>query len=91
MNPNAKLHFGQVIEKSGAPGLIRTGDLLLRRQTLYPAELRARCFQFYQFCRKENLRVPVRAKIFKVVGLAPIGLCWSKSGEVAEWSKAAVC
>ncbi len=27
---------------SGAPGEIRTPDLLLRRQPLYPAELRAR-------------------------------------------------
>jgi hypothetical protein len=44
MNPNSKLRFGQVIEKSAAPGLIRTGDLLLRRQTLYPAELRVRVF-----------------------------------------------
>ena len=33
---------------NGAPGEIRTPDLLLRRQPLYPAELRARtdCFQF---------------------------------------------
>jgi hypothetical protein len=29
-------------EKCGAPGEIRTPDLLLRRQSLYPAELRAR-------------------------------------------------
>jgi hypothetical protein len=29
-------------EGSGAPGEIRTPDLLLRRQSLYPAELRAR-------------------------------------------------
>src|SRR5216683_5776324 len=32
--------------KSGAPGEIRTPDLLLRRQSLYPAELRARRIQF---------------------------------------------
>jgi hypothetical protein len=31
-----------VIRSSGAPGEIRTPDLLLRRQSLYPAELRAR-------------------------------------------------
>jgi hypothetical protein len=31
----------QVIEKYGAPGETRTPDPLLRRQTLYPAELRA--------------------------------------------------
>jgi hypothetical protein len=28
-------------EISGAPGQTRTGDPLLRRQTLYPTELRA--------------------------------------------------
>jgi hypothetical protein len=32
----------QVIEKYGAPGETRTPDLLVRSQTLYPAELRAR-------------------------------------------------
>src|SRR5579863_4813657 len=31
----------QVAEKSGTPEWTRTTDLLLRRQTLYPAELRA--------------------------------------------------
>src|SRR5713101_4964564 len=31
--------------KSGAPGGIRTPNPLLRRQTLYPTELRARCRQ----------------------------------------------
>jgi hypothetical protein len=30
--------------KNGAPGEIRTPDPLLRRQMLYPAELRARSF-----------------------------------------------
>src|SRR2546423_1414838 len=30
-------------EKSGAPGGTRTPDLLVRSQTLYPAELRAHC------------------------------------------------
>ncbi len=28
--------------KNGAPGRIRTSDLVLRRHTLYPSELRAR-------------------------------------------------
>jgi hypothetical protein len=32
----------------GAPGEIRTHDLLLRRQTLYPAELRAHVSTFYR-------------------------------------------
>ena len=34
------LYFQEV--KSGAPGESRTPDLLVRSQTLYPAELRAR-------------------------------------------------
>jgi hypothetical protein len=37
------LHMTQVIEKYGAPGETRTPDPLLRRQTLYPTELRALC------------------------------------------------
>ena len=32
--------------KNGRPGLIRTGDPLLRRQMLYPTELRARAINF---------------------------------------------
>ena len=32
----------EVLEKNGAPGVIRTPGLLVRSQTLYPAELRAR-------------------------------------------------
>ena len=30
-------------EKHGAPGRIRTSDLLVRSQALYPTELRAQC------------------------------------------------
>jgi|ERR1700693_6141260 hypothetical protein len=37
-----KTNAAKIIEKYGAPGRIRTGDPLLRRQTLYPTELRAR-------------------------------------------------
>ena len=73
-------------ETYGAPGPIRTGDLLLRRQTLYPAELRARSIRFYRI-GVAGLS-GLHAKIFKVVSLArQIAL----NGEVAEWSKAAVC
>jgi hypothetical protein len=42
---NAGTPLPQVLngqENAGAPGEIRTPDLLLRRQSLYPAELRAR-------------------------------------------------
>ena len=35
--------------RSGAPGEIRTPDPLLRRQTLYPTELRARGAELPQF------------------------------------------
>jgi hypothetical protein len=35
------------IEKNGAPGEIRTPDPLLRRQMLYPAELRAHPWLLY--------------------------------------------
>ena len=41
-----RLHFLETIvfiEKNGAPGEIRTPGLLVRSQTLYPAELRAHC------------------------------------------------
>ena len=37
----------RVMKKSGAPGEIRTPGLLLRRQSLYPAELRARLRKLY--------------------------------------------
>ena len=34
---------------TGAPGEIRTPDLTLRRRSLYPAELRARCVDYSKF------------------------------------------
>ncbi len=37
------------LERNGAPGQIRTGDPLLRRQTLYPTELRAHPCGFNDF------------------------------------------
>ena len=40
-NPERKRRITASI--SGAPGEIRTPDLMLRRHSLYPAELRARC------------------------------------------------
>jgi hypothetical protein len=44
-----------VTEENGAPAQIRTGDPLLRRQTLYPTELRARwLLDFNGFARKTN-------------------------------------
>ena len=46
--------------KSGAPGEIRTPDLLLRRQSLYPAELRARSLILHEGCWMPSCqRVPV--------------------------------
>jgi hypothetical protein len=41
LNTRQESEAGKLL-KSGAPGEIRTPDLLLRRQSLYPAELRAR-------------------------------------------------
>ena len=38
---NSRNHL-ETKEKNGAPGVIRTPDLLIRSQSLYPAELRAR-------------------------------------------------
>jgi hypothetical protein len=42
------LHARDLREISGAPGEIRTPDILLRRQMLYPTELRARGEQLPQ-------------------------------------------
>ena len=53
----------------GAPGLIRTGDLLLRRQTLYPAELRVHVNPILSH-RCSGVFPDSHARIFKVVGLA---------------------
>jgi hypothetical protein len=36
------IHLSDNTRKVGAPGMIRTCDLLVRSQTLYPTELRAR-------------------------------------------------
>ena len=44
----------QVVEKSGAPWVIRTPDLLLRRQTLYPAELRAHSLEILAQARVKH-------------------------------------
>ena len=71
----------------GTPEWIRTTDLLLRRQTLYPAELRAHVAAF-------NCSLTLRTGS----NLPPYGTVWYDAkddqptlGEVAEWSKAAVC
>ena len=79
----------------GTPDRIRTYDLLLRRQTLYPAELRA-----------HNRDTPIVDAFLQAVKLHSDGVklqiagcdmvrCfsgpYSSHGEVAEWSKAAVC
>ena len=40
----ASVFCGQAVDLNGRPGPIRTGDPLLRRQMLYPTELRARAF-----------------------------------------------
>jgi hypothetical protein len=39
---NTRDFIGKTSKRSGAPGGTRTPDLLVRSQTLYPTELRAR-------------------------------------------------
>ena len=92
MNPNRLGDNLQVIEKIGTPERIRTSDLLLRRQTLYPAELRVHVNQFYRICADCLVKRHARRR---VQGRAMLPF-WSqidckRAGEVAEWSKAAVC
>src|ERR1039457_5203910 len=92
------------LRKYGTPEWIRTTDLLLRRQTLYPAELRAHnastsivvTFPSYGQSTASRLRIakmiapsPFQFPPVDVVGCL-LGPCASH-GEVAEWSKAAVC
>ena len=52
---------------AGAPGEIRTPDLLLRRQSLYPAELRARIFKDYTVVAAAT---PIQ--LMGVFGIAPV-------------------
>jgi hypothetical protein len=56
------------LSKHGAPGEIRTPDLLLRRQPLYPAELRAR-IRHLQFTR-----VRERASMLSMLAVVTFGL-----------------
>ena len=62
---------------------IRTSDLLLRRQTLYPAELRVHVNRFYRTGETASWKSR-HATILESGRL-------QTPGEVAEWSKAAVC
>jgi hypothetical protein len=55
--------------KSGAPGEIRTPDLLLRRQSLYPAELRAR----YDFTKFTSLHAAQQSHAQHLRGVFPAG------------------
>src|SRR5436190_23703459 len=48
--------------KIGAPGEIRTPDLLLRRQSLYPAELRARANSLQLRVLPQQSRSPMFTK-----------------------------
>ena len=47
----------EVIDNNGAPGMTRTCDLLVRSQTLYPTELRARTCGGVHFSNNE-MRIP---------------------------------
>src|ERR1700676_4441839 len=66
------------IGKYGAPGGIRTPDLLVRSQTLYPAELRAHSFKILTQLRGDPLLVGTRSdRVARV--LAP-EMCASRFG-----------
>src|SRR6266700_383776 len=55
-------------EISGAPGGTRTPDLLVRSQTLYPTELRARPWQLqYLTLLTRRLQVPNRARFWSIL------------------------
>src|SRR5580700_10758627 len=55
-------------EISGAPGQTRTGDPLLRRQTLYPTELRAHPWQLhYSTLLMPQLQVLVRVRFWSIL------------------------
>jgi hypothetical protein len=53
------------IEEHGAPGVIRTRDPLLRRQTLYPTELRA--LYLPNFSQIEVLMLELRPSVFGAI------------------------
>ena len=75
--------FERVLQRNGAPGEIRTPDLLLRRQSLYPAELRARSepFQFTSLGRRQQSAA--NFPNFAVISQAYVG-CASKVRIFAE-------
>ena len=63
---------------SGAPGEIRTPDLLIRSQSLYPAELRAHAIGFCRNLRQiirvsgpTQLELAGRVAVFRLQGLVP--------------------
>jgi hypothetical protein len=59
--------------RSGAPGEIRTPDPLLRRQTLYPTELRAPDFILTNSCFDNHLDAPL--KLFGLHGIERREVC----------------
>src|SRR6267142_2851769 len=73
--------------KTGAPGEIRTPDLLLRRQSLYPAELRARYAVRFKLSHGADDQSPLVPAIqCSVAGrLAVGGVANSVCGLGGEW------
>ena len=74
-------NWRRTMRVTGAPGEIRTPDLLLRRQSLYPTELRARSKKLYTLVlRLKRLvefasRAP-KTKCYKILAnLPPLHLC----------------
>src|SRR5436853_3099823 len=61
--------------KTGAPGEIRTPDLLLRRQSLYPAELRAHTDMTSLHAEVRGIKA-LPARLGHRSGTASDGLIW---------------
>ena len=55
---------------SGVPWGIRTPDLLLRRQLLYPTELKAQAYKLYKW------RTKMRHSLERVMGIEPTRPAW---------------
>ena len=56
----SKVHF--IFDLNGAPGEIRTPDLLIRSQSLYPAELRAHTRGLLDEAQGTNLCQSIKAR-----------------------------
>lgn len=66
MNTSKKGTPQKAIFPYGVPGGIRTPDLLVRSQTLYPAELRAHILSFFDSRSYVNTRILKMQQVFSI-------------------------